>query len=332
MFCRLGGPVRDRRWRSPCASSRSPRPRAPSLAVYDSLQAAGERGRRDRARGAAARRHGDHGRAGDRGGRGVGQAGLPRGRGAADRRARGRARGGRRPTPRASTRCCASRARRDVPSTEDPAERALIWKGRKSAFSAVGWLAPDYIVQDGVVPRTRLGEALAEIGRMSAATGIRVANVFHAGDGNLHPLILFDGREPGAVERAEALAGGHPAAVRRAGRLDHRRARRRRGEARLPPAHVLRGRPRADAPRARRGRPRRLANRGKMLPARRPRRHDVGRSTASRTSQEAVRDGPARPARSAAAPSRRCRRRRAATSSPSTSPPCAASSSTTRRS
>jgi glycolate oxidase len=92
-------------------------------------------------------------------------------------------------------------------STEDPGARALIWKGRKSAFSAVGWLAPDYIVQDGVVPRTRLGEALAEIGRMSVETGVRVANVFHAGDGNLHPLILFDGRQPGAVERAERLAG-----------------------------------------------------------------------------------------------------------------------------
>jgi glycolate oxidase len=95
----------------------------------------------------------------------------------------------------------------ETSATEDPAARALIWKGRKSAFSAVGWLAPDYIVQDGVVPRTRLGEALAEIGRMSAEAGIRVANVFHAGDGNLHPLILFDGREPGALHRAEQLAG-----------------------------------------------------------------------------------------------------------------------------
>lgn len=95
----------------------------------------------------------------------------------------------------------------EMVATEDPRERALIWKGRKSAFSAVGWLAPDYLVQDGVVPRTRLGEALAAIGRMSEATGIRVANVLHAGDGNLHPLILFDGREPGAVERAKSLAG-----------------------------------------------------------------------------------------------------------------------------
>ena len=93
-----------------------------------------------------------------------------------------------------------------VSVTEDAAERALIWKGRKSAFSAVGWLAPDYIVQDGVVPRTRLGEALAEIGRLSEEVGIRVANVFHAGDGNLHPLILYDGREEGAVEAAEELA------------------------------------------------------------------------------------------------------------------------------
>ena len=86
-------------------------------------------------------------------------------------------------------------------------ERARIWKGRKAAFSAVGRLAPDYIVQDGVVPRSRLGDALAEIDRLSASYGIDVANVFHAGDGNLHPLILFDGREEGALERAEELAG-----------------------------------------------------------------------------------------------------------------------------
>jgi len=88
----------------------------------------------------------------------------------------------------------------------DEDERARIWKGRKSAFSAVGRLSPDFIVQDGVVPRARLGQALAEIEAMSARYGIRVANVFHAGDGNLHPLILYDGREPGAHDRAEELA------------------------------------------------------------------------------------------------------------------------------
>jgi|TARA_B110000914_G_scaffold176050_1_gene157369 glycolate oxidase len=89
----------------------------------------------------------------------------------------------------------------------DQADRLFIWKGRKSAFSAVGRLSPDFIVQDGVVPRSRLGEALRRIEDMSLETGIRVANVFHAGDGNLHPLILFDGHEEGGLERAEELAG-----------------------------------------------------------------------------------------------------------------------------
>ena len=88
----------------------------------------------------------------------------------------------------------------------DETERMMIWKGRKSAFSAVGRLSPDFIVQDGVVPRKRLGEALRNINDMSKETGIRVANVFHAGDGNLHPLILYDGREKGALQRAEELA------------------------------------------------------------------------------------------------------------------------------
>jgi glycolate oxidase len=89
----------------------------------------------------------------------------------------------------------------------DAEERVAIWKGRKSAFSAVGRLSPDFIVQDGVVPRRRLGDALRRIGEMTREAGLRCANVFHAGDGNLHPLILFDGREAGALARAEALAG-----------------------------------------------------------------------------------------------------------------------------
>jgi len=86
-------------------------------------------------------------------------------------------------------------------------ERAMIWKGRKSAFSAVGRLSPDFIVQDGVVPRKRLGEALRRISELSRESGVRVANVFHAGDGNLHPLILYDGKESGALKSAEAVAG-----------------------------------------------------------------------------------------------------------------------------
>ncbi|MCK6624445.1 MAG: FAD-binding protein [Anaerolineae bacterium] len=95
----------------------------------------------------------------------------------------------------------------EVRVAQNDDERMRIWKGRKSAFSAVGRLSPDYIVNDGVVPRGKLGHALSEIERLGAAYNIRVANVFHAGDGNLHPLILYDGREPGALERAEALAG-----------------------------------------------------------------------------------------------------------------------------
>jgi len=95
----------------------------------------------------------------------------------------------------------------EVRVARDDGDRMRIWKGRKSAFSAVGRLSPDYIVQDGVVPRGRLAQALAEIQRMGVEYDIRVANVFHAGDGNLHPLILFDGRQPGALQRAEQLAG-----------------------------------------------------------------------------------------------------------------------------
>ena len=95
----------------------------------------------------------------------------------------------------------------EVRVAQDEEERTRIWTGRKGAFSAVGRLSPDFIVQDGVVPRSRLGEALVEIGALKDKYQLDVANVFHAGDGNLHPLILYDGREAGALERAEALAG-----------------------------------------------------------------------------------------------------------------------------
>src|SRR3954471_9035577 len=89
----------------------------------------------------------------------------------------------------------------------DPTERALIWRGRKSAFAAVGRISPDYIVQDGVIPRTALPEVLRAIADLSASSGIRVANVFHAGDGNLHPLVLFDDAKEGASEAAEKVSG-----------------------------------------------------------------------------------------------------------------------------
>ena len=92
-----------------------------------------------------------------------------------------------------------------VPRDED--ERTLMWKGRKSAFAAMGRLAPNYIVQDGVIPRTEIARVLAEIQALADAAGLRVANVFHAGDGNLHPLVLFDARVPGQEQVAEALSG-----------------------------------------------------------------------------------------------------------------------------
>ncbi len=88
----------------------------------------------------------------------------------------------------------------------DADERELIWRARKSAFAAMGRLSPAYYVQDGVVPRTRLAEALRAIAALSERYGLRVANVFHAGDGNLHPLVCFDPRRPGEPARAEALA------------------------------------------------------------------------------------------------------------------------------
>ncbi|HLX47587.1 MAG TPA: FAD-linked oxidase C-terminal domain-containing protein [Streptosporangiaceae bacterium] len=100
---------------------------------------------------------------------------------------------------------CESTGATEIRAAADPAERAAIWAGRKSAFAAVGRIATSYIVQDGVVPRSALQDVLDRIAQLSASTGIRVANVFHAGDGNLHPLVLLDeGTDP---EVAEELSG-----------------------------------------------------------------------------------------------------------------------------
>ena len=89
----------------------------------------------------------------------------------------------------------------------DDQERQAIWRGRKSAFAAVGRISPDYIVQDGVIPRTALSEVLHEMKQLADERGLRVANVFHAGDGNLHPLVLFDEAVPGQGDLAEELSG-----------------------------------------------------------------------------------------------------------------------------
>jgi glycolate dehydrogenase FAD-linked subunit len=94
----------------------------------------------------------------------------------------------------------------EIRTAAGDAERALLWKGRKSAFAAMGRVSSDYYVQDGVVPRTKLPEVLRRIAELEAEYGLRVGNVFHAGDGNLHPLVLYDARAEGEPERARALA------------------------------------------------------------------------------------------------------------------------------
>ena len=91
----------------------------------------------------------------------------------------------------------------EVRTAKDEAERQLFWKGRKSAFPAVGRISPDYYCMDGTIPRSQLPRVLRQISDWSAEYGLPVANVFHAGDGNLHPLILFDGNKPGELERTE---------------------------------------------------------------------------------------------------------------------------------
>src|SRR5262250_1502341 len=94
----------------------------------------------------------------------------------------------------------------EIRVAQSDAERTLVWKGRKAAFAAMGRISPNYFVQDGVIPRTALPQVMSEIDRLSKEAGVRVANVFHAGDGNLHPLVLYDQRIPGQKERAEALS------------------------------------------------------------------------------------------------------------------------------
>ena len=93
----------------------------------------------------------------------------------------------------------------EVRTAEDEAQRMKFWAGRKNAFPAVGRISPDYYCMDGTIPRRHLARVLKRIGELSAHYGLRVANVFHAGDGNLHPLILFDASQPGEMRKAEAF-------------------------------------------------------------------------------------------------------------------------------
>ncbi|MEO8128383.1 MAG: FAD-linked oxidase C-terminal domain-containing protein [Bryobacteraceae bacterium] len=98
---------------------------------------------------------------------------------------------------------CLSCNAREVRVARSAEERDLLWKGRKNAFGAVGRVSPFYYVQDGVVPRTQIAPTLAFIGEVSKKYGLTISNIFHAGDGNMHPIILFDARKPGDLKKAQ---------------------------------------------------------------------------------------------------------------------------------
>ncbi|MGB6484211.1 MAG: FAD-linked oxidase C-terminal domain-containing protein [Candidatus Acidiferrales bacterium] len=104
------------------------------------------------------------------------------------------------------TEVCKLHGAREVRVARDAKERELLWKGRKNAFGAVGRLSPTYYVQDGVIPRTKLPQTLREIDRIGKENGFEIGNIFHAGDGNLHPIILFDARDPKQFRRAVSTA------------------------------------------------------------------------------------------------------------------------------
>jgi glycolate oxidase len=110
-------------------------------------------------------------------------------------------------TSESATRLAAAAGAIEIRVPRDEAERLLMWKGRKSAFAAMGRISRNYIVQDGVIPRSEIARVLREIGELSRRFGLRVANVFHAGDGNLHPLVLYDARVEGQEALAEELGG-----------------------------------------------------------------------------------------------------------------------------
>ena len=113
----------------------------------------------------------------------------------------------------------------EIRVSQSEAERLRFWAGRKAAFPAVGRITPDYYCMDGTIPRKRLAEMLSAIAAMEIKYGLRCANVFHAGDGNLHPLIMYDASQPGNWERAEAFGAEILELSVALGRFNHRRAR-----------------------------------------------------------------------------------------------------------
>ena len=107
---------------------------------------------------------------------------------------------------------------REVRVARDADERDLLWKGRKNAFGAVGRISPSYYTQDGVIPRTKLPATLRRIAEIGKKYGLQIGNVFHAGDGNLHPIILFDERDPSSSRTVRPRMKSSSSASRWAGR------------------------------------------------------------------------------------------------------------------
>ena len=181
----------------------------------------------------------------------------------------------------------------EIRAAQTADERDRLWKARKGALGALGQIKPNYYLQDGVIPRSRLLEVLRTVSEVSERYGLPIANVFHAGDGNLHPCIVFDQRVHGETDRVRGGRRGHPAQVRRAGRHPLRRARHRPGEAGLPAVGLLAGGHRRDARRPPGFRSRRLPQSGQDLPrarrarcARCPRRPRAGAAQTANSRQE----------------------------------------------
>ena len=154
----------------------------------------------------------------------------------------------------------------EIRIASDPADRASVWRGRKAAFAAMGRVSPDYYVQDGVVPRTKLPEVLRRIDELSREHGLRVGNVFHAGDGNLHPLVLVRRAHRGAGGACRATRRPYSRSVCRRRWIDHRRARRRHRQGVRDAADVQRRGSRGDEATAQRVRPGRAREPGQALP------------------------------------------------------------------
>ena len=150
--------------------------------------------------------------------------------------------------------------------SKDEAQRLKFWSGRKNAFPASGRISPDYMCMDSTIPRRRLADILLAIQQMEVKYGLRCCNVFHAGDGNLHPLILFDANDTGPTAPRRAVRRRHPGNQRRDGRHRDRRARRRRREAELDVRAVLARGTRADDGLKRAFDPEGTLNPGKVIP------------------------------------------------------------------